>query len=58
LNITSKHEFSTNWVADKACQQVAQEFSPAVQFLIRDLITNPKFKDLVAPVKSVVVTKI
>ena len=58
LNITSKHEFSTNWVADKACQQVAQEFSPAVQLLIRDLITNPKFKDLVAPVKSVVVTKI
>jgi len=46
LKITSKHEFSTNWVAGIACQQVAQEFSPAVQYLIRDLITNPKFKEL------------
>jgi hypothetical protein len=49
VKIISKHEFSTNWVADKACQQVAQEFSPAVQVLIRDLITNSKFKDLVQP---------
>lgn len=58
VNISSKHEFSTNWIADKACQQVAQEFSPAVQVLIRDLITNPKFKDLVNPRKSELVTKI
>ena len=57
LQISTKHEFSTNWVADKACQQVAQEFSPAVQFLIRDLITNPKFKELIGPVKKDLVTK-
>jgi hypothetical protein len=58
LKISTNHEFSTNWVADKACQQVAQEFSPAVQFLIRDLITNPKFKELIAPEKTELVTKI
>lgn len=49
LQISTKHEFSTNWVADKACQQVAQEFAPAVQVLIRDLITNPEFKQLISP---------
>ncbi|MBB1301294.1 hypothetical protein H5183_08095 [Pseudoalteromonas sp. SR44-8] len=58
VKISTRHEFSTNWVADKACQQVAQEFSPAVQLLIRDLITHPKFKELIAPVKTELVTKI
>lgn len=40
------HEFSTNWVADKACQQVAQAFGPAVQKLVYETVTNPKFATL------------
>ena len=47
VGVNSTHEFSTNWVADKACQQVAQAFSPAVQKLIGDVIKNPEFKNLV-----------
>jgi hypothetical protein len=44
--ISSIYEFSTNWVADKACQQVAQAFTPAVQKLIHDIVTNPEFGKL------------
>ena len=44
--VNSVFEFSTNWVADKACQQVAQAFVPAVQNLIKDIVSNEKFKEL------------
>lgn len=47
MAVNSTYEFSTNWVADKACQQVAQAFSPAVQKLIGDMVRNPEFKKLV-----------
>lgn len=47
VKITSTHEFSTNWIADKACQQVAQAFSPAVQNLIKDIISDPGFRNLI-----------
>jgi len=57
-NITSRHEFSTNWVADKACQQVAQAFSPAVQTLIKDLIKDPMFKELVKTKSNGLASKI
>jgi hypothetical protein len=46
MTVKSRHEFSTNWVADKACQQVAQAFSPAVQALISDLVKSPEFATL------------
>ena len=38
--------FSGSFVADKACQEVAQAFSPAVQKLIEDVIQNPQFRAL------------
>jgi len=38
--------FSGSFVADKACQEVAQGFGPAVQKLIEDVIKDPKFKQL------------
>lgn len=44
--VRSEYAFSTNFVADKASQQVAQAFVPAVQQLIKDIITHPKFKEL------------
>lgn len=46
FTVESRQEFSTNWVADKACQQVAQAFGPAVQHLIADTVSNPKFASL------------
>ncbi|BFM13495.1 hypothetical protein R50072_36480 [Simiduia litorea] len=45
-SITSTHEFSTNFVADKACQQVAQAFEPAVEEFINKIISHPKFSSL------------
>ena len=45
--VKSRHEFSTNWVADKACQQVAQAFEPAVEELIEKIVEHPGFKSLV-----------
>lgn len=38
--------FSGSFVADKACQEVAQAFGPAVQKLIEDVVQNPKFKQI------------
>lgn len=43
---TSKYAFSGSFVADKACQEVAQAFGPAVQKLIEDVIQNPAFKSV------------
>ena len=44
--VNTTHEFSGSFIADKACQEVAQEFVPAVQHLIKDLVTNPEFHTL------------
>jgi len=46
FDVNSSYEFSTNWIADKACQQVAQAFGPAVQKLIADTIAHPSFRAL------------
>lgn len=38
--------FSGSFVADRACQEVAQAFGPAVQKLIDDVVRDPKFKPI------------
>ncbi|KRB97791.1 hypothetical protein ASE11_13205 [Hydrogenophaga sp. Root209] len=38
--------FSGSFVADKACQEVAQALGPAVQKLIEDVVRDPKFKQI------------
>lgn len=42
----SSFEFSSSFVGDRACQETAQAFAPAVQKLIGDIIKNPAFKEL------------
>lgn len=42
----SSFGFSGSFVADKACQEVAQAFSPAVQKLIEDVVRHPRFSQL------------
>lgn len=42
----SIYGFSGSFVADKACQEVAQALGPAVQKLIEDVIRDPKFKQI------------
>ncbi|MBI3561576.1 MAG: hypothetical protein HY080_07675 [Gammaproteobacteria bacterium] len=42
----STYEFSGSFIADKACQEVAQAFGPAIQKLIEDVVQNPKFRQL------------
>jgi hypothetical protein len=46
FSIESKHEFSTNVVGSKACRQVADAYSTAVQQLIKQIISDPRFKQL------------
>ena len=43
---TSIFNFSGSFIADRACQETAQAFSPAVQKLIFDIVTNPQFKNI------------
>lgn len=38
------YKFDSSWVADKACQQVAQSLTPAVQELLKKVVTDDKFK--------------
>lgn len=38
--------FSGSFVADKACQEVAQAFGPAVQKLVGDVVRDPKFRQI------------
>jgi hypothetical protein len=38
--------FSGSFVADKACQETAQHFGPAVQKLVEDVVNHPKFKEI------------
>lgn len=42
----SVYGFSGSFVADKACQEVAQALGPAVQKLIEDIVRDPKFKQI------------
>lgn len=42
----SKFSFSGSFAAEKACQEVAQAFAPAVQKLIEDALKEPKFKQI------------
>ena len=42
----SKFGFSGSFVADKACQEVAQAFGPAVQKLVGDAVRDPKFRQI------------
>lgn len=44
--VENTYEFSTNFVADIACEQVAQALAPATQDLIKKLIQHPSFKKL------------
>lgn len=39
-------EFSGSFVADKACQETAQAFAPAVQKLVQDIVRNPQFRKI------------
>jgi hypothetical protein len=42
----SSFGFSGSFVADKACQETAQAFGPAVQKLVEDVVRDPKFKQI------------
>jgi hypothetical protein len=42
----SIYSFESSWEGVKACQQVAQAFSPAVQTFIKTLINDPRFNQL------------
>lgn len=44
--VSSVYGFSGSFVADKACQETAQAFAPAVQKLIEDIVRHPRFKQV------------
>ena len=46
FSVKSAFGFSGSFVADKACQEVAQALGPAVQKLIEDVVRDPKFKQI------------
>ncbi|CAN7758104.1 hypothetical protein LJR039_007003 [Pseudorhodoferax sp. LjRoot39] len=46
LTTKSVFGFSGSFVADKACQETAQAFGPAVQKLVEDIVRDPKFKQI------------
>lgn len=44
--ITSKFSFDTSWSAYSACKNVADAFGPAVQDLLKQVISHPGFSSL------------
>lgn len=42
--VENTYEFSTNFIANIACEQVAQALAPATQDLIKKLVQHPSFK--------------
>lgn len=46
FKVSSTYPFSTNWIGDIACQQVATAFPAATQNLITQIIAHPDFKAL------------
>lgn len=46
VTVSTKYEFDGSFIADKACQEVAQAFVPAVQKLISDLVSDKQFNTL------------
>ncbi len=40
------YPFDTSWTAYSACKNVANAFGPAVQALLKEVVTNPKFPSL------------
>ena len=47
VSLTERYEFQSGFIADTACKQTAEAYFPAVQNLIRKLVTSPEFKSLV-----------
>ena len=41
------YTFDTSWTAYSACKNVADAFGPAVSQLIHEVVTSPKFVQLV-----------
>jgi hypothetical protein len=46
-SVSVNYGFDTSYDAHSACQNVANAFGPAVQELLKKVITNPQFQDLV-----------
>jgi hypothetical protein len=42
----SRFGFAGSFSADKACQEVAQAFGPAVQKLVGDVVRHPRFRQI------------
>ena len=45
--VSAKYPFDTSYTAISACKNVADAFGPAVQDLIKQVVTNPQFGSLV-----------
>jgi hypothetical protein len=45
------HPFSTNFIADIACEQVAQALGPATQDFLKKVFAEPAFRELFGPRK-------
>lgn len=44
--VSVKYQFDTSWTAMSACKNVADAFGPAVQSLLKQVVTNPQFSAL------------
>ncbi|WP_028227571.1 hypothetical protein [Paraburkholderia ferrariae] len=44
--VSVKYPFDTSWIAANACKNTADAFAPAVQELIKQVVTNPQFATL------------
>lgn len=44
--VSINYQFGTSWTAPSACKNVADAFGPAVQELLKQVVSDPQFKSL------------
>jgi hypothetical protein len=47
MNVKSRYDYESSYFASSACSEMQRSFPLAVQKLIKDIISNPEFKELV-----------
>ncbi|MDO5667620.1 MAG: hypothetical protein Q4G44_07335 [Alcaligenaceae bacterium] len=53
-SVEIKYPFSSSYFADYACRDVAGAFAPAVQQLVKKVVTAPEFQTLIGPASLII----
>lgn len=56
--VSEDYDYQSSFVGETACNQTAQALMPAVQDLIKKIVSNPEFKGIVAGSRDIAEQKL